>query len=198
MISIVVVSAGVQLWDMFTAPAVASLSRHATQEHELITVDNGGLSRGTVNIPVMVPYAAAMNAGAAVATGNRLLLLNNDIEARGPYLNALGQGDLEGPTPRIVATDAHYLEGWALSVSHGLWDILGGFNTNYVNSWEDVDFCWRAQRLGVPLTHLQAWPVAHHYGQTRNRIEGANAHDNENFLRFLSMKGRPQWNFARS
>lgn len=195
-LSIIVVSAGVDLWDKLTIPALESLRRYATRDHEFIVVDNGGLGRGDVNTEVMVPYGHAVNHSAESATGDRLLILNNDIVAHGPYMDALGTHTLEGPTPRTVEGPTHYLEGWALSIDRALWDILGGFDTYYRNSWEDVDLCWRARCLGFTANVIHDWPVRHYYGQTRIVTEGANANDFANMDYFYNKKRRAKWTFT--
>lgn len=189
MISMIVVSAGESLWETLTVPAVEGLEKHADAPYELIAVDNGGLGRGDVNLDPMRGYAEAVNIAAADASGDRLLILNNDIKVNGPYLSMLGEGRIEGPT--ILLVDGHeYIEGWAISIGHGLWDQLGGFDAVFHNSWEDVDLSWRAKMLGVKLHQLEDWPVMHLGGMTRAVTPGANDAHEDNSRRFRARRER--------
>ena len=79
MLSVVMISAGETQWDQFTTTAIATLKQHKTEDFELIVMDNGGLARGDINSDIMLPYAEAVNKAAELATGNWLLILNNDI-----------------------------------------------------------------------------------------------------------------------
>lgn len=189
MLSIVVVSAGPH-WERLTAPAIKGLEQYATGDYELIVVDNGGSNQGHINLPVMVPYGEAINRGAYVAKGDRLLLLNNDIIVTGDYMATLSDAGLEGPTIRRIHTDVDYVEGWAISIKHSLWDLLGGFDINLKNSWEDVDLSWRARLLGYPPQLIRNFPISHIYNGTRQYHEGSNQWDWVNEAYFARKKER--------
>ena len=184
MISIIMVSAGPH-WERLTAPAIEGLRKYASKEHELIVVDNGGTSQGDINIDTMVPYGEAVNRGAYMATGDRLLILNNDIIVTGDYMATLGQNNIEGPTIRVVEGNVSYIEGWAISIDHRLWNLLGGFDINYSNRWEDVDLSWRASLLNWAPAQLDSFPISHIYNGTRQYTPSANDKDFPNRCYFL-------------
>lgn len=190
MISVLLISAGVDNWDKYTTPAIEGLRKHATADIQLITVDNGGLARGTVNISTMIPYAAAVNQAALEAKGERLLILNNDIKVTGKWMGEILNHPLCGPGPMLKKEGITYLEGWALSIDRELWHLLNGFCEYFKNSWEDADFCVRARQLGVEPVLIKSWPVTHFWGKTRNIIPGSNKWDERNRLFFLRRKRR--------
>lgn len=184
-LSIVVVSAGVEEWDLFTVPALNSL-RVDTRKHQIITVDNGGPGRGTVNIPNMVPYAQAANAGAREAIYERLVILNNDITAADQWLNTVVESSTPYGGPVILTKEnIAYVEGWCIIIDTELWHLLNGFDEAYRNSWEDVDLAWRLSRLQI---HPYKIPVRmnHIWGATRARYPGSNRWDGQNRQRLIA------------
>ena len=187
-ISVVVISAGVKQWDELTVPAVASLKKHATEDFELIVMDNGGKDRGDINTKKMVPYADAVNMCAQHIRCNRLVILNNDITATGDWQRHLF--DFAYCGPKILKVEGiEYVEGWCISITRELWHMVGGFNTVYKNSWEDVDLAWRLKRLGFPAMRITV-PMKHIWGATRHAIEGSNKWDGVNRSYFLERKQR--------
>lgn len=178
--SVIVVSAGINEWYDMTVPAINSLRANTLTDYEGIIVDNGGRNRGVVNFSQMVPYAEAVNKAAEFATGDRLIILNNDITAYGDWLAVFDKYDVPySGAVRLLKEGVSYLEGWCICIDHDLWHMLGGFNEVYKNSWEDVDLAWRLLRLGIKPTLLPI-PIRHVWGATRSRYPGANKWDEEN------------------
>ena len=183
MLSVVMISAGETQWDQFTTTAIATLKQHKTEDFELIVMDNGGLGRGDINSDIMLPYAEAVNKAAELATGNWLLILNNDITIRGDWMRFIYDHHYCGPKLlRVEGTE--YIEGWFISIQRDLWHMMGGFNEVYKNSWEDVDLAWRLCRVGIYPKRINA-PVSHIWGATRNAIPGSNQWDDQNRRYFL-------------
>lgn len=180
MISVVMVNAGIDEWGMFTEPAIASLRAHATEEYQLITVDVacGRRKLGDVRFSKWVSYSEAVNAGAVLAEGERLLILNNDITAHGPWQHHLDTTSYCGPV-LLQKEGVQYIEGWCISIRTDLWHLVGGFHTHYRNSWEDVDLAWRLSRMAY-VPHKIHIPLHHIWGATRHRHPGSNKHDEEN------------------
>jgi hypothetical protein len=192
-LSVVVISAGVEQWDKLTVPAIRSLKQRAKEDFELIVMDNGGLDRGDVNTDDMIPYADAVNMAAQWIRGKRLLILNNDIIATGDWQRWLYTHPYCGPKIlRIEGVD--YVEGWCISIERDLWHLLGGFNTVYKNSWEDVDLAWRLNRLGIPTKRITV-PMSHIWGATRNAFQGSNRWDaaNHGYFKDRKKEKRHQW-----
>lgn len=192
-LSVVMISAGVKQWDELTAPAIASLKQHAVEDFELIVMDNGGKNRGDINTDVMLPYADAVNMSAQHIRCDRLLILNNDITATGDWQRRLFDFPYCGP--KILKVEGvEYAEGWFISIHRDLWHMLGGFNTVYKNSWEDVDLAWRLNRLGVSVRRIPV-PMRHIWGATRHAIPGSNKWDavNREYLLARIQEKRFQW-----
>jgi len=196
--SIVIVSAGQREWQDFTEPAYRTIGQLTRTDYELILVDNGGRNRGVVNFKEMVPYAEAANAGVAKATCQKVILLNNDVTATGDLLAKVEQYS----TPycgavSLIKESVEYIEGWCIVIDRDLWHILGGFNTVYKNSWEDVDLAWRLKRLGITPCVIPI-PLTHIWGATRSRYEGSNKWDEENRQYLLSrMREAKEWRWQR-
>ena len=185
-LSVVMVSAGIEEWDLFTVPAIESMNKYAHAD-EFIVVDNGGLGRGQVNTATMVPYAEAVNMGAQQATGNCLLILNNDITATGHWLEPIWQQaeTLRYGGPVLLQKEGTtYVEGWCVFILRYAWHHLGGFNTVFKNSWEDVDLAFRLACMGIHPTHLRL-PFSHIWGATRNRHLGSDQWFEQNRRYFL-------------
>lgn len=168
-LSVIIVSAGVDLWDTLTVPAVSGLREFGDPRDEIIVVDNGGLGRGNVNFPCLVPYAPAVNAAARVATGDRLFILNNDIVVTGPYREHLGAYPLEGISIQPDTRHGGFVTGWSISIDRGLWDLLNGFDEQFRNSYEDVDLSRRAMLLGYKLHEISP-PIEHMSGKSRQAL----------------------------
>ena len=192
-LSVVMISAGVDQWDTLTLPAIQSLKRCARENYELIVMDNGGKGRGHPNTEEMIPFAEAMNMAVREATGERLLLLNNDITARGDWMSGLYTSPYCGPK-LLKVEGVEYIEGWCVSIDRDLWHMLNGFNEAFINSWEDVDLAWRLRRLGVLPKRITV-PMAHIWGATRHAVPGSNKWDSQNRELFLSrvQEGRFRW-----
>lgn len=169
-LSIVVVSAGVELWDKLTVPALHGLREFGDPNDEIIVVDNGGLGRGDVNFEQLVPYATAVNEGARHATGDRLLILNNDIIVSGPYRECLGRHLLEGSSIQPDTRNGGFVTGWMISIDRGLWDLLNGFDEQFRNSFEDVDLSRRARLLGLDFHNVDP-PIKHISGVSRRALK---------------------------
>lgn len=188
--SVVLISAGIDEWEKFTQPAIQSLEQHATEEYQLIVMDNGGKSRGDVNTDTMIPYAEAVNMTARLAVHERLVILNNDITARGDWQAWVHNFRYSGP--RLLQVEGiDYIEGWFIAIEMDLWHMLNGFNERFINSWEDVDLAWRLRRLGIRPHRINV-PMKHIWGATRHAYPGSNKWDGQNreFLLSRVREGR--------
>lgn len=100
-------------------------------------------------------YAAANNQGAAIATGEYLLFLNNDVEILQPPVQGLCQlaaDGIAGPGPLETITHELCVEGWALCLKKAILQAIGGWCEDYgPGYWDDVDLCYRAKQAGYPL-----------------------------------------------
>ncbi len=59
-----------------------------------------------------------------------------------------------------------YVPGTAFWISKKYFEMLGGFDESFHTYWEDVDFAFRAQKLGLHLTIDQNTTAKHKIGKT--------------------------------
>ena len=190
-LSTIIVSAGVELWDKLTVPALIGLRKYGDPRDEIIIVDNGGLGRGDVNIEHLVPYGTAVNIGCRVATGDHLFILNNDIIVSGPYRKHLGRYALEGISIQPDTRHGGFVTGWSISINRTLWEFLNGFDEQLRNSFEDVDLSFRAELLGYDFRHPISPPIRHISGRTRRALSGiAEDPHKDNKICFYQKKAR--------
>lgn len=201
MLSVIMVSSGIPEWDDFTVPAIKSMkfqSPGAWDNIEFIVTDNGGEGRGDINTDTMLPYSVMVNKCARRATGNRLLILNNDITARGDWYKCVMEHSgypYCGPV-LLTKEGVTYVEGWCISIERDLWHLLNGMNEKYKNSWDDVDLAWRLRRLGIPAAHMPM-PMSHIWGATRHRYKGSNAWDEESRQYMLARIRETKYGWSR-
>jgi GT2 family glycosyltransferase/ADP-heptose:LPS heptosyltransferase len=86
----------------------------------------------------------------------------------------------------------------AMAVSRTTFLELGGFDEEYINGYEDVDFCLRALESGMKVLYVPQIQIIHSQGSTPGRYH----HDAENEYRFLNrwkdkILQHPEW-FLRS
>ena len=193
LISIIVVSTGVELWNQLTVPALEGLNEHAggaVIPYEIIVIDIAGLGRGDINFDQPRCYAACCNAGVEASNGDWLLILNNDILVNGPFLHLLAQAseEIEGPTLMMQGHpecgNIYYIEGWCISISRRLWDEIGGMDEGYENSWDDVRLSYEAHKRGYELRVLKNFPMKHLGHKTLGVMPEGNARHNAQTARF--------------
>lgn len=95
-------------------------------------------------------------------TGCRLTYPDGRIQHAGVYLDCPG-GIL---TAHNVTTDEPSREveavtGACLAVRRACWDELAGFDTGFVNGYEDVDLCLRARAAGWRVWYTNRGSVVH-------------------------------------
>lgn len=165
---------------------------------EVIVIDNGSQAHHANAIKAMVnrlngryirnetnrKFAAANNQGVAVATGDIVLFLNNDVEAPAGWLKQVERdvkpGNLYGPSKQTRDTGP-YIEGHCIAATRDTWERLNGWAEDYPGMyWEDNDLCWRASLMGIGLVETH-WPVYHYGNYTSKRTNGAYDHSMANY-----------------
>ena len=131
-------------------------------------------------------FGGSMNKGCAVATGDVLILLSNDVIIQGNFvdtiLSEINDEALFGGVLRDYDTGWNkftfmgkqkmfiYLEGWLLSCTRNVWDDLGGFDPIYSPyDMEDVCLSTTAIHKGYNLVAIN-FPVSHMSGQTIRKL----------------------------
>lgn len=175
----------------------------STAGAQIVVVDNGSEPKHAIAIEQMTRwaggkyirnetnrgYSAANNQGLAVADGDVVIFLNNDVECRPGWLDQVAAdvrpGMLCGPS--ILSKHGwRYIEGYCIAAHRGVWDALGGWEEHYYTGlyWEDNDLCARAVHAGFELVQTR-WPVWHFNNYTARGISGADAHSKDNERKFL-------------
>lgn len=134
-------------------------------------------------------FGGAMNAGAAKAKGDFLILLSNDVVISGDFVTEIvtrlikdnslliggeviygpaGWNEFEFDRKRTIVP---YANGWLLACTKELWNAVGGFDPRWGRfDYEDVDLSLSATRLGYNLSALNSSFVKHIGGATVNAI----------------------------
>ncbi|SFI57039.1 glycosyltransferase family 2 protein [Planctomicrobium piriforme] len=175
-----------------TLQAVSSLLRHSTGGTEIIVVDDGSPSDVLRSLQSQLDPSALLvrsnrrrgvtvswNLGAAAATGDILVFLNNDTISHGPWIEQLlaplqnGQARITGVEWRAeLSLPVHWqrvipasglLAGWCLAMTRNTFHELGGFDERYRLYFSDTDLQLQALArwpnglfavAGLPLEHL--------------------------------------------
>ena len=179
-----------------TRACLQSLGEFESVRPRIIVVDDGSpddsaaLARGAVpegGIVLEQPVqgiTAAWNLGLAAAQTEFVILLNNDVLCRGPWIDALlaplrnhtacltgVEWRVELSLPPVVLErlgGQRFLAGWCLALRRQTWEQLGGFDESLRLYFSDTDIqgrlrsvAWRPADTsallavnGLPLTHL--------------------------------------------
>jgi GT2 family glycosyltransferase len=133
-------------------------------------------------------FARACNVGAAAMNGDLVFLLNIDTElessALGHFYNSLRSGDtgfgawefrqFPYEHPKIynpVTGEISWASGAALIVKRNIFDLLGGFDTNFYMYTDDVDISWRIRLEGYKIKYLPQCIVYHYSYQSFNDVK---------------------------
>lgn len=135
-------------------------------------------------------FTRACNQGLRAATGDIVLMLNNDVRAEPEWLdevreNVRGMG-LYGPSVEHkqvagIESPMPYVEGWCVAGTSLTWASLGGWDEiSYPYPyWEDVDLAFRAITSGIGIYRCP-WPITHLSNTTSRHTPGAYDHSERN------------------
>jgi len=176
MLSIIIV--GINGWEEYTRPLINGIWAHHP-DVELCVIDNASEkpypdAPHIHRLPERVCYSAAINKGISLTTQPWILVLNNDVKCGGAF-----EEDITKLDPNAIYGMELYreetfiwLSSWIFAIDRETFRKVGEFDTQFeVCAYEDVDYCYRAHKLGIP-TKLMRLPFQHYLGKTRWGIAG--------------------------
>lgn len=164
-------------WGDYAVPFIDSIRLNGDRQ-EIILVDNGSKTPYAESMKYKLVrletdghynYMKALNAGAKKATGEWLMFCNDDVLCAGDFrwLEGLDQvsvygAELRHKTKEKFGADVDYLYGWMLMMHRRLWMAVGEFDEYYLHAgFDDIDYCWRAARVGAKIQEVKPWPFIH-------------------------------------
>ena len=214
-------------WDLLKECVDSLISNTNLSNGEIIIVSNGCTDNTPYNVittyseyknihvlswPKALGYAKAINLGASVATGEYLILLNNDAKLLSPNWLEL----LEEPFKRFknvgITGPAGYTRAsipwlifFCVMIKRNVYNEIGGLDELFgVGGGEDTDFCIKAYFKGytnyaIPLFkgnfntpgHENLFPIYHKSGATRDVIPGMQDIIKANEARLVKLYGPP-------
>ena len=182
---------------LFNTKDVEAYTKSLPLKVEVVVIDNGSQPHHANAIKAMVNrmngryirnetnqrFSKANNQGLAVATGDIIIFVNNDVEGRGDWLAQVERdvkpGALYGPVKSakvLGGRNVPYIEGFCIAATRDTWDKLGGWDETLPGMyWEDNELCLRASRMGLDLIET-TWPVYHYGNYTSAKTPGAYDH----------------------
>ncbi len=156
---------------------------------QVIIVDNGSMPYHQAAIRKMVndlggvyirneknnKFSKANNQGLAVATGNVVVFMNNDVEFRGDWSVVERETPPDGIAGPSIQNKlgVDYIEGHFIAARRTVWNDLGGWPADLPGMyWEDNIVCLEAIRKGYQLIKTN-WPVWHFNNYTSRNTPGA-------------------------
>lgn len=76
---------------------------------------------------------------------------------------------IETGLPAMLDPARDYIPGTAVWVRRDCFEALDGTDESFFMFWEDVDLCFRAHRLGIPLARCYEARILHGAGQTTRK-----------------------------
>lgn len=142
----------------------------------VLTVNDDPEDNPVVEHSVVIPnkgtgVTAAWNTGIERADTEFILLLNNDVECSGEFIEKLiekaGDGISGAALRRELTIQEAILQGWCLCFKKQTWLNLGGFDERFRIYYSDTDFQYRAIQMGISLTQVDL-PLKHQHAATAN------------------------------
>jgi len=133
-------------------------------------------------------------------TGSRLLYPSGHLQHAGVAFNEIGPFHafmgLPGDLPFAQEQrDYQVVTGASMAVRAEEFKALGGFDTSYQNSFEDVDLCLRVKQRGGRIVYVPDSVAYHFESMTEGRLDET---DRRNYEHFMSRwRGRYELDLGR-
>lgn len=161
-----------------------NVARCAIGTHEVLVMCGGPLPSGGSSIGINI------NRGLKAATGDFILVMNNDLLPRRGHLTDLcvDENTVGSPMVNAVAQPFH---GCAFCIPRRALDVVGYFDTdNFEGYFEDEDYCLRLRRAGFRLQSIPSVSFDHLEGggSSMSRIDAARLYE-QSRTRFFTKWG---------
>jgi GT2 family glycosyltransferase len=193
MISVIIV--GIDRWEEYTRPLIAQIWGHHP-DIEVCVIDNASnkpypQADHIVRSDKRLSYAGAINLGMSKTTKPWVVVLNNDVRCDGVFVDAVTSLDHNMIYGMSVYSEPtfNWFSSWIFILNRATYLKVGEFDPCFeVCAYEDVDFCYRAMKLGIQTKKINL-SFYHYDGKTRWSIEGYESTRSENRVRFEQKHG---------
>ncbi len=160
-------------WGDYVNPYIDSVIEHTKKDQririEFIVVDTGS------DVPyepsskyrlIKMPkekhynYMKALNLGASMARGDWLIFSNDDVLCEGEFYDDIKRlprigiygNAIREKTLDTFGANVRYVYGWQIIMHKSVFATVGEFDEYYLHAgFDDIDYCWRASRRGMPI-----------------------------------------------
>ncbi len=138
-------------------------------------------------------YAKPVNKGLALARGDFLIVMNDDLVWDGGSLERLCVPNVV-TSPRVNGKVQEFW-GCAFCIPRSVYDRIGGLDERYrLAYYEDDDYSFTLDAAGIAKTCVPSVDVQHpNPGRTVNVVAAGDPVAEENRARFIAKWGRPPW-----
>lgn len=122
-----------------------------------------------------------------MVTGARLLYPSGHVQHAGVAFNRLGPHHvfvgMPGDSPIVLERrDVQVVTGAALAIRRPEFERLGGFDTAFLNSFEDVDLCLRVRASGGRVVYVPDALAYHFESMSEGRLGPTDMHNYDLFM----------------
>jgi GT2 family glycosyltransferase len=157
---------------------------HSGYDLEVIVIPNN-----------MEGFEKSINKGLKLATGDWVMLLNDDVEFTGMWWNNNMHRALKDPSVGIINLTGYEWEGlpsyWCVMISKAALDKVGLLDEEFKNFSSDHDHAHRIKLAGFKVLHLPRHPaIVHKHCQTTKTLPDENER-----IEFGKARMKTKWGF---